>query len=328
MNLAYLQLSVGNLPEARQALEAWLPDEGAEDADEGWIPCADLLALWSRASGEREEARRLARRALRSRERALGDAHPDLALLLNLVAILELESDESVSWDFLVRLNPDLPSPDVELAVHYLDRTAAVQRRSIGDDHPDLAATLVNRGIVARGNRDTEAATRHFRQALAMQERHLHADHREIGVTLRNLAGLLEAQFESREPESLLHRAARIAYRTSLPPLAMDDLPCLGTSFHSVELGLTADDAAAFHGDPSWIPAGLLASGGMSSWWLLPLLELRLASRPVADEIVTAAREKLFDSIATCVSSLASRSVAASSASVVDAAMLTSFAST
>src|SRR5206468_3461095 len=96
------------------------------------------------------EAELLHRESLGIRQKLLGDAHPDVADSLDLLA-------------------KALGSQAKEEAAVRFDQSLAMGRRLFGDNHPEVAFSLHNLGEWFQGQGNFPKAEEMFRQALAMR---------------------------------------------------------------------------------------------------------------------------------------------------------------
>src|SRR5208337_779065 len=71
-----------------------------------------------------------------------------------------------------------------------LEQALAIRRKSLPADHPDIATSLDNLGLVQSALREYAAAKQSHEQALAIRRKSLPADDPDIAFSLRNL-GLL-----------------------------------------------------------------------------------------------------------------------------------------
>ena len=86
-------------------------------------------------------------------------------------------------------------------------RALAIDERSFGPDHPNVAIDLNNlAGLLQATNRLAEAEPL-MRRALAIDERSFGADHPKVAIRLNNLAQLLQATNRLEEAEPLMRRA-------------------------------------------------------------------------------------------------------------------------
>jgi class 3 adenylate cyclase/tetratricopeptide (TPR) repeat protein len=96
-------------------------------------------------------------------------------------------------------------------------RGLAIQERALGSDHPDVARSLNNLGIVYwQQGRYSEAESVHLRE-LGIEETALGPGHPELARSLNNLANVYRDQARFAEAESLYARALAI-WETALGP--------------------------------------------------------------------------------------------------------------
>ena len=73
-------------------------------------------------------------------------------------------------------------------ARRYHAAALTIRRRTLGEQHPDVATSLNNLGAVARAEGDLRGAMKLFQQALDLRERLLGADHPYTAISLNNIA--------------------------------------------------------------------------------------------------------------------------------------------
>ncbi|MCB9703325.1 MAG: tetratricopeptide repeat protein [Myxococcales bacterium] len=202
---------------------------GAVDEAEGWLdrsrrelraelgPLDDAhlsaaLAEVARVRGDLPEARRQAERALRIRERLLGEEHPLVSEALgNLAAVIDLSGETAAAIDLYRRaldlrertLRPDHPllaatlsnlagalaaSGAAEEADSLYARALEIDRAAFGEEHLRVAALLHNRGVAARTRGDDEAAVGYYEEALRIRRLRLGRGDLQVAETLNALA--------------------------------------------------------------------------------------------------------------------------------------------
>jgi tetratricopeptide (TPR) repeat protein len=139
----------------------------------------------------------------------LGDAHPNVARILNNLAIL-----------YKAQGHYSEAEPLYEQAL-------ALSQRLLGNDDLDVAASLNNlAGLYKAQGRYSEAEPL-YKQALTLRKRLLGDDHPDFAASLDNLAGLYQAQGRYSEAEPL-HEQALALYKRSLredhPDVALSDV--------------------------------------------------------------------------------------------------------
>ena len=135
---------------------------------------------------------------------------------LGLVRVDALEGQPAVQaglLDVLAGVHTSLGELDEAEAL--ARRSLALRRRSLGEDHPEIAASLNSLGNIARRRGRYREAEALHRQALDLKVRHLGPEHPEVAGTLTALASHLSGR--PAESEELYERALAIR-RASLGP--------------------------------------------------------------------------------------------------------------
>ncbi|MBI4719330.1 MAG: serine/threonine protein kinase [Planctomycetes bacterium] len=86
----------------------------------------------------------------------------------------------------------------------------ALRRRELGENHPDVAATLHNLAVALHAKDERAAAISIFRQALAIRRGALGDQHRDVAATLNDLGLCLKNDGKSAEANPLLREAVGI----------------------------------------------------------------------------------------------------------------------
>ncbi|MCA9706996.1 MAG: serine/threonine protein kinase [Myxococcales bacterium] len=159
--------------ETRQAL-ALVDHDGHPQAYLRPVAHANL-AEQLRQQGRRAEAREHLEHARAQWERELGPDHPELALVLHTLGLVDLEDG------------------DLDGAARRFERAIALRERALGPDHPLVATTLGNLGIVLRHRGELDAARRAFERAAAILRARLGPDALDLAPIETNL-GLVELQ--------------------------------------------------------------------------------------------------------------------------------------
>lgn len=89
-------------------------------------------------------------------------------------------------------------------------RALAIQEKSLGPDHPDVATTLNNLAQLFEDKGDYGEAEPLSRRALAIHEKALGPDHLSVAIDLNNLAGVLYDNGNFAEAEPLFRRSLAI----------------------------------------------------------------------------------------------------------------------
>ena len=96
-------------------------------------------------------------------------------------------------------------------------RALAIDERSYGPDHPDVATDLNNLAVLLQATNRLAEAEPLYRRALAIDERSYGPDHPDVASDLNNLAVLLRATNRLAEAEPLYRRALAIDERSYGP---------------------------------------------------------------------------------------------------------------
>ena len=150
------------------------------------------LAVTLEPLGKGEEAVALHREALALQEREFGPAHPQVALTLNSIALLEFSGG------------------DVEAAEPLFERALAIFEQTLGPESPEAATALDNLGNVRRAQRDYPAAEKLLLRALDIRRKTLGDDDSDTAVTCNNLAGVYHVQGKLDQAEPLYRQAVAI----------------------------------------------------------------------------------------------------------------------
>lgn len=138
------------------------------------------------------QARPLFERALAIREKMLGPKHPDVANILNNLALLL-----SNHGDFAV-------------ARPLHERALAIHEKALGPEHPNVATSLNNLAQLLQAQGDFSGAQPLYERALAIREKVLGPEHRLTARSLNNLASLLHIQGDIAGAWPLVKRALAI----------------------------------------------------------------------------------------------------------------------
>ncbi len=221
------------------------------------------------------EAERVHRRALAIREKVLGPEHPDTATSLNNLAnvLLEQGKDEQLApSEQRSRLRTELRAfTETE---NLYRRALGIQEKSLGADHPALAATLNNLGALLDQRGKAGESEPLQRRALQIQEKALGPLHPDTAATLTTLAVSLDRQgkiVEAEEiyrravessrtagnPRTLLLNASRLGFALAKRGRLREALPFYRLSIDTLDFlyvrtrGLTEETRAAFLGQYS-----------------------------------------------------------------------------
>ena len=193
MEAARLALASGDRAVAAQALEAAIAiAEGSADHAPALAVALARLGEIRHLDGKEGEAEQLFRRALEINERALGQEHPDLVMLLNDLSRLYLKRGaHSEAEPLLLRLH--------------------AIKRAKGEDHPEVATVLASLASVKQALGRYDAAEQLWRRVLDIRERTLAPHHFSIATTLEHLGETCAAR--GKLNEALRHRLRALAMR-------------------------------------------------------------------------------------------------------------------
>ena len=157
------------------------------------------LGLSLHVAGQYLEAEPLLKRALETREKALGKDHPSTATSLNNLAGLYDSQGKYAEAEPLYK------------------RALETREKTLGKDHPDTAASLNNLADLYRAQGKYAEAEPLYKRALDIHEKALGKDHPSTATSLNNLAGLYDSQGKYVEAESLYKRTLAI-FEAALGP--------------------------------------------------------------------------------------------------------------
>jgi hypothetical protein len=104
-------------------------------------------------------------------------------------------------------------------------RALAIDEKSFGQDHPDVAIDLNNLATLLKATNRLSEAEPLMRRALAIDEKSFGQDHPDVAIRLNNLAQLLQATNRLSEAEPLMRRALAIdekSFGQDHPDVAID----------------------------------------------------------------------------------------------------------
>jgi CHAT domain-containing protein/Tfp pilus assembly protein PilF len=207
-----------------------------EEADQLY---AEFLKLGQ--AGKFNEARPVGERVLELREKALGADHPDVAEVLNSLAILysiigdDARAEASFQRALTIRekaLGPDHPAlaqPLNNLALIYQDRNdyaraesflrraLDISEKALGSEHPDVALRYNNLATIYGDRGDYAKAEPLFKRALSIWEKALGPDHPALAQALNNLALIHKTKGDYAQAEALFRRALNIFEKATGP---------------------------------------------------------------------------------------------------------------
>ena len=239
MDVARAALAGGDRAAAERALEAAIAiAEGTADGSPALALALARLGEIKHLDGKQGEAEQLFRRALEINERALGQEHPDLVVLLNDLSRLYLKRGaHSEAEPLLLRLH--------------------AIKRAKGEDHPEVATVLASLASVKQALGLYDAAEQLWRRVLDIRERTLAPHHFSIATALEHLGDTCAAR--GKLNEALRHRLRALAMREmTLDPghpslrTARERIADLQLQASEEVLDIEAPDAT--HQAPVWLP--------------------------------------------------------------------------
>ena len=93
------------------------------------------------------------------------------------------------------------------------ERSLRIAEKALGKDHPDVATSVNNLGVLARDTGRLDEARALFRRSLALCEKAMGPDHPDVAVTLANLGNVEYARGDLGAAGPLLERAVAIYAR-------------------------------------------------------------------------------------------------------------------
>ncbi|KAK1900147.1 Kinesin light chain 1 [Dissostichus eleginoides] len=151
------------------------------------------------SQGRYEVAVPLCKQALEDLEKSSGHTHPDVATMLNILALVYRDQNK------------------YKEAANLLNDALAIREKTLGMDHPAVAATLNNLAVLYGKRGKYKEAEPLCKRALEIREKVLGTDHPDVAKQLNNLALLCQNQGKYQEVEQYYERALHI-YQSKLGP--------------------------------------------------------------------------------------------------------------
>ncbi|KAK5853747.1 hypothetical protein PBY51_014878 [Eleginops maclovinus] len=151
------------------------------------------------SQGRYEVAVPLCKQALEDLEKTSGHDHPDVATMLNILALVYRDQNK------------------YKEAAHLLNDALSIREKTLGKDHPAVAATLNNLAVLYGKRGKYKEAEPLCKRALEIREKVLGKDHPDVAKQLNNLALLCQNQGKYEEVEYYYCRALEI-YESRLGP--------------------------------------------------------------------------------------------------------------
>uniref|UniRef100_A0A3B3XXU1 Kinesin light chain n=1 Tax=Poecilia mexicana TaxID=48701 RepID=A0A3B3XXU1_9TELE len=158
------------------------------------------LVIQYASQGRYEVAVPLCKQALEDLEKSSGHTHPDVATMLNILALV-YRSDQNKYKE----------------AANLLNDALAIREKTLGMDHPAVAATLNNLAVLYGKRGKYKEAEPLCKRALEIREKVLGTEHPDVAKQLNNLALLCQNQGKYQEVEQYYERALHI-YQSKLGP--------------------------------------------------------------------------------------------------------------
>eukprot|EP00112_Aurelia_sp_Birch-Aquarium-sp1_P006673 Seg1731.9 transcript_id=Seg1731.9/GoldUCD/mRNA.D3Y31 product="Kinesin light chain" protein_id=Seg1731.9/GoldUCD/D3Y31 len=152
-----------------------------------------------KAAGRYEVAVPLCKQALEDLEKSSGHDHPDVATMLNILALVYRDQSK------------------YKEAANLLNDALAIREKTLGPDHPAVAATLNNLAVLYGKRGKYKEAEPLCKRALEIREKVLGRNHPDVAKQLNNLALLCQNQGKYDEVEMYYQRALEI-YESQLGP--------------------------------------------------------------------------------------------------------------
>uniref|UniRef100_A0A3B5K787 Kinesin light chain n=1 Tax=Takifugu rubripes TaxID=31033 RepID=A0A3B5K787_TAKRU len=134
----------------------------------------------------------LCKQALEDLEKTSGHDHPDVATMLNILALVYRDQNK------------------YKEAAHLLNDALAIREKTLGKDHPAVAATLNNLAVLYGKRGKYKEAEPLCKRALEIREKVLGKFHPDVAKQLNNLALLCQNQGKYDEVEYYYRRALEI----------------------------------------------------------------------------------------------------------------------
>ncbi len=211
-----------------------LQQAGTADRSLALASLAYKVAQYLRQHGKYTEAEAFYLRALHIREQILGPDHPDIARVLNYLAVLYWSQGKYAEAEPLhqraLHIREHVLGPmhlDVASSLHNLAllywsqgkyaeaeslylRASPIFKQALGESHPIVAQALNNLALLYRDQGKYAEAEPLYQQTLYIQEQTLGPDHLDVAFPLNNLAELSLELGKYAEAERLFRRALHI----------------------------------------------------------------------------------------------------------------------
>ncbi|XP_065064035.1 kinesin light chain-like isoform X3 [Rhopilema esculentum] len=169
------------------------------------------LVIQYASQGRYEVAVPLCKQALEDLEKSSGHDHPDVATMLNILALVYR------SFHLHLTLWQERDQSKYKEAANLLNDALAIREKTLGPDHPAVAATLNNLAVLYGKRGKYKEAEPLCKRALEIREKVLGRNHPDVAKQLNNLALLCQNQGKYDEVEMYYQRALEI-YEAQLGP--------------------------------------------------------------------------------------------------------------
>ncbi|XP_065919419.1 kinesin light chain-like [Dysidea avara] len=142
--------------------------------------------------GKHEVAVPLCKKTLQDLEKQYGRNHPDVASMMNILALVYREQGK------------------VSEAIQLLNNSLAIKEKVFGHDQPSIATTLNNLSVLHGKVGNYREAERNCRRALEIRQKALGANHPDVAKQLSNLAVICQKLGKYEDVEWYLQRAVEI----------------------------------------------------------------------------------------------------------------------
>lgn len=139
-----------------------------------------------------EEAVPVLRSYLSVMEKTLGQEHPDIVLLCNIVTLFYLSKN------------------DYKEATPFILHALQIKEKTLGKNHPSVAITLNTLALIYRFQERYDEAESLYQRSLNIVSTSFGNDHPLVAAALNNLAELYKIQGRDEEAESLYQRSEAI----------------------------------------------------------------------------------------------------------------------
>jgi tetratricopeptide (TPR) repeat protein len=132
---------------------------------------------------------------------------PHLVTTADLATMLNIETSNTANLNGHINVYLNFLG-DYNRAILFAERTLSTREKILGSDHPDIALSLNNLGILFQKMGNLLEAKLCFERALVIRENTLEPDHPHTALSLNNLGGILQEMGD--------HVAARLHYERAL----------------------------------------------------------------------------------------------------------------